>query len=68
VVTVPVSTVSKRPRPPADSPLTSRRTAPVAARSGAELDAVRAAQAAGVIDPELAAGDVYSLVISLSMT
>jgi hypothetical protein len=40
----------------------------VAARSGAELDAVRAAQAAGVIDPELAAGDVYSLVISLSMT
>jgi AcrR family transcriptional regulator len=34
----------------------------------AKLDAVRAAQAAGVIDPEIAPRDVYSLVISMSMT
>lgn len=34
----------------------------------AKLDAVRAAQAAGVIDPDLTPADVYSLVISLSMT
>jgi Tetracyclin repressor-like, C-terminal domain len=34
----------------------------------AKLDAVRAAQADGVIDPGMDPADVYSLVISLSMT
>ena len=34
----------------------------------AKLDAVRAAQAQGVVDPDLAPADVYSLVVSLSMT
>ena len=33
-----------------------------------KLDAVRAAQADGVIDPGMDPADVYSLVISLSMT
>ncbi|MDD7940049.1 TetR family transcriptional regulator [Actinomycetospora lutea] len=33
-----------------------------------KLDAIRSAQADGLIDPELAPGDVYSLVIALSMT
>ncbi|MHC1559409.1 TetR family transcriptional regulator [Actinomycetospora sp. C-140] len=34
----------------------------------AKLDAVRAAQADGLVDPELAPRDVYSMVISLSMS
>ena len=33
-----------------------------------KLDAIRSAQAAGLVDPELEPGDVYSLVIALSMS
>ncbi|GAA4786041.1 TetR family transcriptional regulator [Actinomycetospora chlora] len=33
-----------------------------------KLDAIRAAQAAGLVDPDLEPADVYSMVIALSMT